>query len=107
MIWDFLINRVPWGLQVAVLAIIALVVLYLLVRIFGFERVKGWIGPVLAVIGAVGLLQRSRQQGYADRVAQEDAAQQRANDVVVKEREDVRKLPDAELDRRLDRWSKS
>lgn len=106
MIWNFIIDQIPWYVQTGFLAVVALAVLYMCVRIFGWERVRSWIAPVLAVLAAIGLLQRSRQQGYADRQAQEKQAEDKAIKTVDTQRADTQAMSDEKLDSEVDKWSR-
>lgn len=105
-LWSFILYSIPWELQLAAALIVALIVLYLLVRIFGFERVKRWILPVLALIGVGALASRNRQAGYQDRRAEEEKALDRAEEIVEDEKQDVRLQPDVEIDSEIDEWTR-
>lgn len=67
MIWDFILNRIPWWVQVILMLIPVGIGFWFAVLIFGWERVRRFILPALAIIGALGMLGRARQQGYRDR----------------------------------------
>lgn len=103
----WLIYGIPWQVQTAIMVVIALIVLALLVRIFGFERVKVWIVPVVSFLAALGMLSRSRQQGYNDRRVEEEKALDIAEDFVDDKRDEVQVLPDVELDKKVDKWSRN
>jgi hypothetical protein len=105
-LWGFLIHSIPWYVQILLLAIPVAALFYFAVGIFGWERVKGWIGPALAILAAFGLLSRQRQAGYQDRKTEEDRAREEAEDFVDKKQDEVSHLPDVELNDKVDKWSK-
>lgn len=105
-IWSWLFYSLPWQVQIGALLIVALVILYLLVRVFGWDRVKPYVIPVLGLIGAAGLLSRAQQKGFADRKAQEDAAAQKAGIVVAAQQKKAQDDTDDELKAEADKWSK-
>lgn len=102
--WDFLFYHLPLWLQLSILAIPVAIGFWFAIQIFGWEKVRGWIAPALAVLAAFGLLSRSQQKGYADRKAQEDQALQKAEKTVDEKRQEINKLPDSEVDKRLGKW---
>ena len=107
MIWNAIVDTVfykLWWLVPSVVAILALAAFYYLYRVFGWEKIKGWILPVLAVIGALGALNRARSQGYQDRLNQEDVARKEAEDFVDDKKIEVDKLPEDKLDERFKKW---
>jgi hypothetical protein len=106
-----LLYGIPWWFQVILLAIIVGVPTYLVAAmIWGTEAVNRQVlrllVPIIGLLVAIGLLSRSRQQGYNDRRAEEEKALDAAEDFVEDKRDEVQKLPDVELDRRSDRWIK-
>ncbi len=105
-LWDFLFYHLPVWLQLTILAIPVAVAFWFAIQVFGWEKVRGWILPVLGVLAALGLLSRSRQQGYADRKVEEGIAEKKAETVVDKTRTDVQALPDDQLDEKVDKWSR-
>jgi hypothetical protein len=111
MFWHFILDSIPWPLQLlALVLVIGLPVLLIAGSAWGWPAVldflKRWGAPILGVLAAIGLLSRSRQQGYADRKVEEKEALDRANQVVEKERTEVNRLPDADVDKEIDRWSR-
>lgn len=109
--WTALLYSVPWWLQVVLLALIVGVPSYLVTAmVFGTAEVNRQllrlIVPLVGILGAIGLVSRSRQQGYNDRRAEEEKALDVAEDYVDDKRHEVQKLPDVELDERVDRWSR-
>lgn len=105
-LWDFLIYQIPFWLQMLLLAVPVAALFWFAVGIFGWNRVKGWIIPALALIGAAGALSRAQQKGYADRKRQEQDALKKAEVIVEKKRDEIKALPDDDLNRRSDRWVK-
>lgn len=87
--WLFYLT--PWWVQMCILALPVLIVFYVAIRVFGYERVKGFILPALAILGAIGLLGRAKQQGYADR----KDVQKKAQDNALKDFNDIEKNVDA------------
>ncbi len=65
--WDFILNQIPWPVQMVLIGIPIAIVFGIVGNIIGWEHVRKFILPALAVIGAIGLLGRARQQGYRDR----------------------------------------
>jgi uncharacterized membrane protein len=95
--WVF--YALPWWLQLTLLAIPVLVAFYFAVRIFGFDRVKGFIAPALAILAALGLLSRARQQGYQDR----KDIQEKAQDDALKDFDQTKKAVDDETIQQVDK----
>lgn len=68
-LWDVLVYMLPWWAQLAIAAT-ALAGLFLLaVKVFGWERVRPFVVPAFAVVGAGALLSRARQKGWQDKIA--------------------------------------
>ena len=65
---DWLIYQVPWWVWVGLALVVYAAGLYVAAAFFGWQRVRPFALPVLAVIGALGMLGRSRQQGWQDKV---------------------------------------
>jgi hypothetical protein len=105
-LWSFIIYGIPWWVQTAIVALFVLAVFALLVRIFGFERVKAWIPAALVALAAIGALSKQRQAGYTDRRAEEEKALDKAEEIVEHEQKDVQRLPDVELDEEVDEWTR-
>lgn len=107
-LWAWLLYSIPWWLQVGLLALIVGVPSYLVVAmIWGRETANRMLLPIVGVLAAIGLTSRSRQQGYNDRRAEEEKALDVAEDFVEDKRDEVQKLPDVELNEKVDRWSRS
>lgn len=106
-LWSFLLYALPWWLQVAILALIIGVPVYLVVAmIWGRPVANRLLLPIAGILAAIGLASRSRQQGYYDRRAEEEKALDYAEEIVEDEKADVHRLPDVELDEETDRWTR-
>ncbi len=103
---NWLIYSVPAEVQIIILLLVAAGVLYVLGRILGWERVRGWIIPVAVTIGALGLASKLRQQGYADRRAEDEKALDAAEDFADEKRDEVQDRPDDKLNKDFGRWTK-
>jgi hypothetical protein len=103
---NWLIYGIPAEVQIIILLLVAAGVLYVLGRILGWERVRGWVLPVAGVISALGLASKLRQQGYSDRRAEEEKALDRAEEIHGEIEDKVENLPDNELADETDRWSR-
>ncbi len=105
-LWDFLFYHLPWWLQISLLAIPVAVAFWFAIQIFGWEKVRGWIAPALAILAALGLASRAQQKGYADRRAEDEKALDKAEDFADEKRDDVQDRPDDKLNQDFDRWTK-
>lgn len=105
-IWNWLFYSLPWWGQITIVAIPVAVGFWFAIQIFGWMRVRAFIAPALAVLAALGLLSRARQQGYGDRQAQEKAAEDKAVKTVEQERADAQAMDDADLNKEIDKWSR-
>lgn len=103
---NWLIFGIPWEIQMTFLGALALATLCVVGRVFGWGVVRQVALPVLGVLAAVGLASRAQQKGYEARKVEEDQAEKRADEVVEKTRADVNALPETELNKETDRWSK-
>lgn len=102
----WLIYGIPWWAQVAILAVPVILAFYVAVRVFGWDRVKLWIAPALVILAAFGFAQKNKQQGYLDRRAEEEKALDHAEEIVEHEQTEVKRLPDVELDQKVDKWTR-
>ncbi len=105
-IWNWLFYSLPWWVQLTILAVPVAVGFWFAIQIFGWEKVRGFIAPVLGILAALGLLSRAQQQGYADRKAQEKQAEDKAIKTVEQERADAQAMDDKQLNEETDRWSR-
>lgn len=104
----WVLYSLPWWLQVLLLAAIVGVPVYLVVAmLWGRQTANRILLPAVALLAAIGFHSRSRQQGYNDRRAEEERALDVAEDFVDDKRDEVQRLPDVELDKKVDRWSRS
>lgn len=102
MILDFILGAIPsWvWLVLGAAAILAVV---------GVLKGDGWKWAfgIAAAAGLAFLQSRAHQRGAASERAKQDAADEKARDIIHDNREEMGNLPDDELDRRLNRWDKS
>jgi hypothetical protein len=105
-LWDFLVYSIPWWLQIILLAVPVAALLWFAVGIFGWNRVKGWIIPALALIGAAGALSRAQQKGYKDRDKKIEVVEDKARDEFKKIHDRNEALPENELDAKNDPFIK-
>lgn len=107
LMWDWFWMQVPWGIQFGVIAVILGVPLYLLACMtFGVQTANRTIIAVLGVAAVIAAASRFRQQGYRQRLDEEERAQDRAEEIHEKIEDTIHDLPDAELDKETDRWTK-
>ena len=102
--WSFLIYGIPWPVQVAIIAVLIAALFLLAVRLFGWQRVRPWVLPALALLGAIGLAQRNRQAGYGDRIKEEEKAVEKLTDDFEAIQRHNEGLTEDELDKKNDRW---
>lgn len=102
--WIF--YAIPWQAQLALLAIPVLAAFYLAIRVFGYERVKAFILPAVAILAALGLLGRAKQQGYADRKDIQKKAQDNALNDFNQTKQQVDEKPISQVDRDNQPWIK-
>lgn len=100
----WLIYNLPWWAWAIVALAIWLVLAFLVGTLFGWKYARIMLWPAVASLALLGLYMRARQEGWADRGADQEAAIDRAENAVVEKRDEVHKLPDADLDKRVDRW---
>ncbi len=105
-LWSFLAYSLPWWVQALfLLVVVGVPILLVAMMIWGPKAVLRLLLPVAGFILTLGLASRLRQQGYADRRAEEEKALDRAEEIAQEEQEEVQRLPDVELDKRVDKWS--
>lgn len=106
-IWNFLLYVVPWYWQAAIIALILGVPAYLIaLAIWGREVANKTIVGILIAAAALGGASKLRQQGYKDRIVEEEKALDRAEEIVDDKRDEIERLPDEEVDKRLDKWTR-
>lgn len=106
-LWSFLFYSLPWYWQIAILAVLVGVPGYLVTRaVLGPERANRLLLPFLGALAALGFASKLRQSGYNDRRAEEEKALDHAEEIVVDEKQDVQKLPDVEVDKEIDQWTR-
>lgn len=90
---DWLIYQVPWWMWAGLALLLYAAGLYVAAAIFGWQRVRPFALPILAVIGAVAALQRSRQKGWQDKVN----ADMRAADKLIERARRTREKAEADI----------
>lgn len=95
--WLFYLT--PWWVQLIILALPILVLFGVAIRVFGYERVKAFILPAVAILAALGLLGRAKQQGYADR----KDIQKKAQDDALNDFQQVQKKVDEKPIQQIDK----
>lgn len=107
MLWNWLIDQIPWWVQMIILAaVVGLPTLLVAFMIWGPKAVLRAVLPVLGVILTLGLASRFRQQGYRDRTDQELEAKRKADAVVVDKRDEAKRAPESVLNQKVDKWSR-
>ncbi len=95
-----------WFLGWGAVALVALAAFYVAVRIFGWERVRPFVLPVLGALAAIAAAAKIRKSGRDERIRDEQVAQEKAEDIVDEKRTDIANDSDAELDQKADRWTR-
>jgi hypothetical protein len=97
-LWSLVWGWLPWwgwlliGLGIAV-------VIY---------RLLGWKGALAVIATTAGAVAYSRgaKRGMEVEAAKQEAADDKARDIIAEKKEDVRAMPDEERDERFKRWEK-
>lgn len=106
-LWSWLLNTVPWWAQLIVLAVVVLVPAYLLVAmIWGREAANRLLLPGIGILAALAAASKLRQGGYNDRRAEEERALDHAEEVHDEIETRVETMPDDQLHRETDRWTR-
>lgn len=71
---DWLLYQVPYWVWAGLALLLYAAALYAASAIFGWQRVRPFALPIIAVLGAFAMLHRSRQQGWEDKVKKDLAA---------------------------------
>ena len=71
---DWLIYQVPWWVWAGFALLLYAVGLYVAAAIFGWQRVRPFALPAIALLGAFAMLHRSRQSGWEAKVKKDLAA---------------------------------
>ncbi len=102
---EWLVYHLPWYWQ-AVLALIAWAAISVVAgMLFGWKVARAMLWPAVALIAAFAVYRRAQQEGYGQRLDEEQKAQDKAEAVVEEKRQDIQSLPDDKLDERIDRWT--
>lgn len=99
IIWHFIDISVPWEVKLAVAAVVLGVLLAFFRTYWKVILAAG------AVVGGAILLNRAKQQGYAERQTDETQATKQAEVVVDTTKQQVHAAPDAQLNSEVDQWS--
>jgi hypothetical protein len=105
LIW-WLVYQLPWQFQAVLVLIAAGAILWGIGMVFGWGVVRKIAAPVIGLAAVLVFWNKSKQEGYGQRVAEEKEALDKAEDLVAEKRTEIHALPDDELDRRSDRWIK-
>ncbi len=97
-LWSIIWGWLPWWAWAA----IGIGVAFAVYRLLGW---KGALAVLATTFGAVAYSSGARRGAQVE-TAKQDAADQHARDVIYDNRAEMDALPDDELDRRVDRWSK-
>lgn len=102
MIVDWIIGSVPPWVWVVLGLFVAAIIISVL-------RAGGWKWALAAAVaGAAAYFQaKSYHRGAAVERGKQDAADQKARDVIAEKKTDVRGASDEDLAKRTDRWTKS
>jgi len=103
MLGWLLIHLPWWAWAIAILAVWCALA-FAVGSLFGWKYARWMIWPAIFIVGLVAVALRERQAGYRQREAEDQKAIERAEEIVDDKRDEVHKLPDDELDKRLDRW---
>ena len=107
-LWDWFWMQVPWGIQFIVIAgIFGVPALLIGMMLFGVKPTLQVLGAVLGIAAVIAAASKFRQEGYKQRLDEEEEAQERADEIQERIEDVVHDLPDADLDKEVDRWTKS
>lgn len=105
-IWDWFWYQVPFWVQFfVILGIVGVPVLLIGMMVFGVKPTIQVIGTIIGVAAIIAAASKFRQEGYRQRLDEEDKALDKAGEVVDEKRDEIERLPETEVDKRLDRWS--
>lgn len=106
-LYTLIFYSLPWWAQMLVMfGVIAVPAYILAVAIFGASVANRYIIHGVIVIGTLGLASWLRQQGYRQRLAEEQRETKRQEAVAEEERREAEGLPDDRLNQKVDKWSK-
>lgn len=101
---EALVYGIAWEALAAFLAPIVVALAVVLARVVGIRRALEIAAAVGAGLGALLMLRRSRQQGWADREARLERDTAAAIDTYRDIQNETARLPDADLDRANAPW---
>lgn len=101
MIWDWIVGSIPPWVWLVLAGAVVLVIVSVL-------KGDGWKWALgAAVAGVVAYLQaKSYHRGADAQKAKQDAADDKARDIIADKKEDVRTIPPDEREERFKRWEK-
>lgn len=106
-LYTFLFYTLPWWAQIAILAAIIGVPVYLIAAmLFGVRVANRYIVYGVLLLVTLGAASRWRQQGYKQRLDEEEKALDKAEQIVVEKRQEVQQLPDGKLNQKVDKWTR-
>lgn len=97
-LWSIVWGWLPWWAWLALGVAVA----------FAVYRLLGWKGALAVLAATFGSIAYSRgaRRGTDVERARQDAADDKARDVISEKKEDVRTMSDKERDERFNRWEK-
>jgi hypothetical protein len=102
---SWLVFQLPWQFQALIVLALALGILWC-IHFVNPPLARKLLVPIIGAAAVLVFWNKSKQEGYGQRVAEEKEALDKADDLVAEKRTEIRTLPDDELDRRSDRWIK-
>jgi hypothetical protein len=95
-----------WWLLPSVLGLAAAIAVMVAVAVFGWDRVRPYIVPIIVAVASLGLLSRARSQGYREREEVEERAKDKAERIGEDQKDKAEDLTDDQLDNETDRWTR-
>ena len=106
MILDWILNSVPWWVQLAVVGAILAPIVIIVGNIVGWDKVRRWIVPLAIALGAGAALSRARQQGIAAEKARQKKADEKVAETIEEIRTETHASSDEELNKKVDEWTR-
>lgn len=104
-IW-WLIYGLDWRLQALIVLLVAGAIMWMVGVVFGWAAVRKVAAPIIGLAAVLVFWNKSKQEGYGQRVAEEQKAKDEASDFAADKRDEVKDLPADQLDDRFSRWEK-
>lgn len=106
-IYTFLFYTLPWWAQMAILAAIVGVPMYLITcMLLGTKVANRYILHGVVLLVTLGLASKLRQEGYRQRLDEEGKALGKAEQIADEERDEAHQLPDDKLNQKVDKWTR-